>query len=402
MELPDGENTQDECDMYDIIAMEIKDWKRFGRLLYIEENTIERFDIDYRNVYEKAYQCILKKNQSSGKQKWSYWKEKLLKMKEVEIINTIEMNFPDLAVASRSAREVHMCFDKTNMLATIAHNANRRENCLLFKYNLKNEIEYYKGTVGLTRYTSVIEDLEKFKGKVFQNHMSLLDCKILSFSNAEMIKCKVIENCDNLLQNDDGFVIRGYDAKKHLQFSSDNFNDETPYKDSYVLLCLVKHNTIILIDTNPTDINKALINNRTYIRYLRKLHPCLNGRAILFLSVVLWNEKAICDDCEDLELIVSKNKFENPVFLKRWLEETKNKIKDEDDFKDLFNQSSTNKDISVNLKKGILEFVIGVTSFSSPFSTNNFRYLIEEGNIEINLTMLHPEIPHKENKCCVS
>jgi len=385
----------DERLMYDIIANEVEDWKRFARLICIKNSTIERFDRDYPKVYEKAYQCIMDKIESSeNKIEWSFWKGNLLRMDEGEIVDTIEKTFPYLTVTSKSVKEVHMCFDKKDLLATIAHNANRKENYLLFKYNLKSYIEYYKGTGALTR--SVIEDLEEFKGKIFQKHMSLLDCKILSFSNKERVECKVIENCDNLLQDDDGFVIRGYDAKKHLQFSADNFNDETPYKDSYVLLCLVKHNTVILIDTNPTDINKALTNNRTYIRYLRKLHPCLNGRAILFLSVVLWEEKTICGSCEELELIVSKMEFEDPTFLKRWLEGTKERISEEEEaFEDLFSQSNSNDDVSNPLKKGIMEFVLGVTSFNSPFSTNNLRYAMDEENTQINLTMVYPEKPNE-------
>jgi len=324
---------------------------------------------------------------------WPFWRESLLRMEEGAIIDIIEIKYPVLSVESEG--EVHICVDEEEELAIVAHNANREENFLLLPFNLKEKIQLYFGT-GVRKWSRIRkrEDLQEL---LFKSHEPLLGFKKYSFSNNQQDECKVLKTAHEWLNknNDDGFAIKGYDMKQHLKHFTVDYKDKNPYNDSYVLIYSDKYNVILHVDTHPKDINTAIRNNRSYIRYLRTLHQCLVERAIIFLPVILCDESSIdevssvrCDSCEELGLVVPKKTFEELSSLENWWITTEENNKE---ISEVVNQTNQKGDVTNDLLKSIIGYMIGVTLFDLPNFNKNPRFKNQSGNKEENLKMLQPE-----------
>jgi len=239
---------------------------------------------------------------------------------------------------------------------------------------------------------------EKLQEKLFEEHGVLLQFNKYMFSNNGIGECDVLRTAHEWLSiNDDrGFAIKGYDMRHHLKHYTGIYPCEHPYKDSYVLVYSATHNVIIHIDTDPADINTAVKNNRMDISYLRTLHRCLVGKAILFVIVSLYDEDtkiaeiapSLCESCKKLGLVVSNNIFKNLSSLKAWWQSIEEK---NEDIRKLVNKSNEETDLTEDLIKSILEFMIGVTTFDVPSFTKSPRFQNRTIHKDNQLVMLHPE-----------
>jgi len=178
-----------EFDVFDTISMEIKDWKRFGRSIGLKNhilNIIEKNNPG--NNYEMAYRCIENKIETSKEEiDWPFWKQKLLKINEGAIVDKIENIFPHFSAGT--AKEVHMCFKEADQLGIIAHNANRKENFLLFHFDLMEVIDIYYGTAELP--FSIKMQRENIKDLLFKEHKVLLQSNKYMFTNSGILECDI-------------------------------------------------------------------------------------------------------------------------------------------------------------------------------------------------------------------
>jgi len=387
-------NKRDEKDVLDKIANRISNWRRFGRVIGIEDHHLNNIEENFRMKYERVYRCILHKKQSSEEEvEWFFWRAKLLRLGEGSIVDIIETKYPYLSVAGTT--EVHKCVDEDEKLAIISHNASREENFLVLSFDLEDKVElYFNDKIG----KSCLVKREKLQDYLFKNHKVLLEFSKYSFSEEKKIECNVLRSAHAWLKsnNDDGFVIKGYDMKHHLKQLTVEFNDESAYRDSFILVYSVKHNLILHVDTDPTDINAAIINNRTNIRYFRTLHQCLIGKAFLFLPVTLLdvttninNAPFSCESCEELGLVVPKVNFEKIPLLHEWWQ---NIERNNREIRQLVNLSKQRENVKRDFLKSIIGFMIGVTSFNYPVSTDNprFKSSLENEDLKNKLTMIHP------------
>ena len=64
-----------DIEVHDLVADHIStDWKKLGRFLLVDDNTLDAIDYEYQQLYEKAYQMLLRWYQS---QQQEFYLEKL-------------------------------------------------------------------------------------------------------------------------------------------------------------------------------------------------------------------------------------------------------------------------------------------------------------------------------------
>lgn len=85
--------------MFDEISQRIRNWRRFGRLIGVEDYILDNIEEDHRKKDRRLYECIMyKKEASKMRIGWNFWKEKLLRFEEGrEIIHILENKFPSLS-----------------------------------------------------------------------------------------------------------------------------------------------------------------------------------------------------------------------------------------------------------------------------------------------------------------
>jgi len=296
-----------------ISSNQLFNWRRFGRLIGMSENDLDIIKDTYTNIFARVHQCIV--NSSFDDQTptdWNYWRNKLLMFEDGGVIaDIIESNYNSELNLKNVKNQVHICVHKEKKLAILAHNANIEETFSILPFELKKQSA----------------------GKIEQNE------KYDILNNEYKKKCNILKIFDRWLKknNDKGFAIKGYDPKTHLQsltvdYVYDNLDER--YKNSYILVYSSKHNTIIHIDTDPTvQINIAIRNNRTNIRYLRTLHQDLIGRFLVFVPITLLqingNESQnLCEHCIDLKLILEKRNLETIDLLEEWWKDIELRIKE--------------------------------------------------------------------------
>jgi len=378
----------DEHMVIDEICIRVCNWRRFARSIGIEEVYLENICENYRDKYERVYQSICHKKQSSEEVAWSFWRSTLLLIGEGSIVDIIELTYPYLCLTSRE--DIHVCEDKEEHLTIMSHHADRKDNFLLLPYDVKAKIPLYFGN-GVSKWSRV-RKREDIHEVLFEKNEALLEVRKYNFSSKGNVECAVLRTLHEWLEsnNDGGFAIKGYDVKQHLKHFTRDYSNENPYNDSYVLVYSLKYNLILHIDTNPTDLNEAIRRNVANIRYLRTMHHCLIGYTFHYCPITLYendtNIESICAKCKGDGLISLKSNFENLSLVQTWWKRTKeenNNIKE--------NQSNQNENIMNDLIKSIIGFMIGITSFKGLHTNNHPRFhLPTKNNIE-NLTMVHPE-----------
>jgi len=87
----------------EVIYHQVRNWRRFGRLIGLEEDILDTIEADYKSNAERIERCIKHKIDTSIKTiEWNYWKERLLRLKEGEgIVQELEGNFPNLADSAK-------------------------------------------------------------------------------------------------------------------------------------------------------------------------------------------------------------------------------------------------------------------------------------------------------------
>jgi len=156
-----------------------------------------------------------------------------------------------------------------------------------------------------------------------------------------------------------------------------------------------KKNVILHIDTEPVDINAAILNNRTDLRYLRTLHNCLIGKSILYLPVTLCDNASpadvkndLCEKCQELGLIVSKDTFRNKTSFETWWQSVET-LKETSQLVNKSNKEAVNASVFL---ASIIGFMVGVASFDDvPGFPKNPRFKDVYGNNEKTLRMLLPD-----------
>ena len=81
-------------DILDLVAQLItSDWKRLSRKLGHEEHTIEQIDLDYKKIYEKGYQSLIKWRKDNDSVTWDTLKTVLKKLPRHDIVREVESKF---------------------------------------------------------------------------------------------------------------------------------------------------------------------------------------------------------------------------------------------------------------------------------------------------------------------
>jgi len=84
--------------IFDEICKRIDNWRRFGRLLGLEDHVLNTINRDYAKKNERTYRCIRHKNDNKEVVGWNFWRDKLLKFEEgEEIVNVLEKQYPMLS-----------------------------------------------------------------------------------------------------------------------------------------------------------------------------------------------------------------------------------------------------------------------------------------------------------------
>ena len=88
-----GSNTKFN-DILDLVAQLItRDWKRLSRKLGHEEHTIEQIDLDYKKIYEKGYQSLIKWRKDNDSATWDTLKTILKNFPRNDIVREVESKF---------------------------------------------------------------------------------------------------------------------------------------------------------------------------------------------------------------------------------------------------------------------------------------------------------------------
>lgn len=202
----------------------------------------------------------------------------------------------------------------------LAHDVGNTELFNKIPINQNEKIEIRLGAGEMSKVKD-IQDIPAIQDDYFEKYKLLENIKKYDFSNnGKNQECEILKTMYNWLQrnNDNGFCIRGYDVKKHLQTFCKNYNNATPYKDSYVLMYSEKNNVILYVDTAPIDIKKSMRDNRLNIINFRSANQCLDEIPFIYLPITLCNPKELeildnilCKKCVDMGLVVSYEKFKD-------------------------------------------------------------------------------------------
>jgi len=87
-----------EPQIFDAICHKVRNWKRFGRLIGVEESMLNHIDLNKNNKEDRLYACLdYKKDSSVFPKRWGFLKKRLLKFTEGgDIVHTLEKRLPTL------------------------------------------------------------------------------------------------------------------------------------------------------------------------------------------------------------------------------------------------------------------------------------------------------------------
>jgi len=80
-----------------MICQRVCNWRKLGHFIGLESHELNIIEIDYAKNYERVETCMSRKKEIVGNPiGWFYWRNILLKMKEIDLVDDIEENYPNL------------------------------------------------------------------------------------------------------------------------------------------------------------------------------------------------------------------------------------------------------------------------------------------------------------------
>jgi len=86
-----------EPEIFDVISQRISNWRRFGRLISIEDHVLDNIEQDFQDKHSRVNRCIHYKNKLL-KHGWGFWNNRLLRFGEGRgIVDILEKQIPSLS-----------------------------------------------------------------------------------------------------------------------------------------------------------------------------------------------------------------------------------------------------------------------------------------------------------------
>lgn len=220
-----------------------------------------------------------------------------------------------------------------------------------------------------------LSGLSKIQETYFTNYPTLKTTTTYDLSqDAVNRKCSILWSLHEWLHlnNDKGFLIKGYDVNKHFQLFTQGCMDNQSNAESCITLYSEKQNTILHIQIATGNILDSLVDNNRKIKYFRSLHTSSLNKSIVHIPVVLYDSivhasqiKKVCQECVTLQLVVPCSAFEDQRKIEEWWGDINNTI---EGMKYELTKTST-EGISSSLLSNIISFM-ALADFNLPSYTN--------------------------------
>jgi len=383
--------------IFDMIYQQVCNWRRLGHFIGLEDHELNNIELDNTKKEHRVESCISRKKEIVGNPiGWFYWRNILLKIKEIDLVDDIEEKYPDLLKDKRIdiSNVAHQALEEFGILA---HDASRTEHFQKLPIKLKDKIKVCVG--GGREKIFQIKNMHTIQDNYFEKYKCVDHIKMYNFTNIGIRnECAVLRTLYEWLQKneDDGFCIKGYDAKRHLEFITDDYEHKNP-KESYILVYSKKHCCIFFIDTEPIEIKTSLRENRSNIRPIRSANQCLDDASFIFIPLTLHDpnkhkiDDSICKACIDLQLVVSTDTFKDLNLFEQWWEKFSNEVEG------MKSELEDRPDDSNNFFRNIMTYM-AFDSFLLPSFTINKENEIKEVQKLIMLTPEQQDIVYSINR----